>query len=206
LGDVVIAYSKTSIISQAIMLLGHKPIQTLDNADDLVISAEQAFDILLPAVLGTGNWRFAIKIEQLVLSTEVPPLQTGWNQIYLLPAGYLKNIRIIPQNYAFEIYSNSQIWCNWGTQSPVYMEFAYVPPIPTIPATFIKYFVYEIATHLALCNAQKPDYMNVLKSERDIQWAIAAATDAQNRPNFVQWEIPMLVKRNISGIVGPQIG
>jgi hypothetical protein len=200
------AYSKTSIISLAVMLLGHNPIQTLDNADDLVISAEQAYDILLPSVLATGNWRFSIKIEQLVLSTQIPPLQTNWQNIYLLPAGYLKNIRIIPQNYVYEIYSNSQIWCNWGTQSPIFMEFAYLPPLATIPAPFINYFIYEIACFLCLSSAQKPDYFTALQTQKQIQWAIAAAADAQNRPQFVERQIPMLTKRNIGGIIGPQIG
>ena len=200
------AYSKTSIISLAVQLLGHKPIQTLDDADDLVISAEQAYDILLPSVLATGNWRFAMQIQQLVLSTEVPPPQTNFNQIYLLPAGYLKNIRIIPQNYVYEIYSNNQIWCNWGTQSPIYMEFAYVPALATIPAYFINYFIYEIATFLCLSSAQKPDYFAALEAKKEKQWAIAAAADSQNRPQFVQWEIPMLTKRNVTGIIGPQIG
>ena len=148
------AYTKTSIISLAVMLLGHKPIQTLDNADDMVISAEQAFDILLPSVLATGNWRFSMKIQQLVLSTEIPPTQTNWTQIYLLPAGYLKNIRIIPQNYVYEIYSNNQIWCNWGTQSPIFMEYAYLPEIAQLPAVFVNYFIYEIATFLCLSTAQ----------------------------------------------------
>lgn len=200
------AYTKTSIISLAVMLLGHAPIQTLEDADDLVTSASQAFDILLPSVLGTGNWRFAIKIEQLVLSTQVPPLQTNFTQIYLLPSGYLKNIRIIPQNYDYEIYSNSQIWCNWGVDSPFYMEFAYQPPISTIPAVFVNYFIYEIASFLALANAQQPSYYGSLVTALNKQWAIAAAADAQNRPQWVQWEIPMLVKRNITGIIGNQIG
>jgi hypothetical protein len=200
------AYSKVSIISLAVQLIGHAPIQTLDNADDVVVSAEQAFDILLPAILSRGNWRFAIQIQQLVLSTEVPPPQTNWQQIYLLPAGYLKNIRIIPQNYVYEIYSNSQIWCNWGTQSPIFMEFAYQPALATIPASFIEYFIYEIACFLMLPSAQKPDYFAALKEERKEKWAIAAAADSQNRPQFVQWEIPMLTKRNITGIIGPQIG
>ena len=200
------AYSKTSIISLAVMLLGHKPIISLDNADDLVTAAEQAFDVLLPSVLATGNWRFSIKIEQLLLSTEIPPLQTNWTQIYLLPAGYLKNIRIIPQNYVYEIYSNNQIWCNWGTLSPVYMEFAYLPEIATLPPWFVNYFIYEIAMFLSLSSAQKPDYFSALVSQKNVQWAIAAAADAQNRPQFVQWEIPMLTKRNITGIIGPQIG
>lgn len=200
------AYSKTSIISLAVQLLGHSPIQTLDNQDDLVISADQVYDILLPAVLSRGNWRFAVQIQQLVLSTQIPPPQTNWTQIYLLPAGYLKNIRIIPQNYVYEIYSNSQIWCNWGTQSPVYMEYAYLPPLATIPASFIEYFIYEIACFLMLSSAQKPDYFAALKQERQEKWAIAAAADSQNRPQFNEWEIPMLTKRNITGIIGPQIG
>lgn len=200
------AYTKTSIISLAVMLLGHKPIQTLDPADDMVIAAEQAFDILLPSILSTGNWRFSIQIQQLVLSTEVPPPQTNFNQIYLLPAGYLKNIRIIPQNYVYEIYANNQIWCNWGTQSPIYMEFAFLPEIAQLPGYFINYFIYEIAGFLCLANAQKPDYYNSIITQKNVQWAIAAAADAQNRPQFVEWEIPMLTKRNITGIIGPQIG
>jgi hypothetical protein len=200
------AYSKTSIISLAVMLLGHKPIQTLDDADDMVIAASQAFDILLPSVLATGNWRFSMKIQQLVLSTEIPPTQTNWTQIYLLPAGYLKNIRIIPQNYDYEIYSNNQIWCNWGTQSPIFMEYAYLPEIPQLPASFVNYFIYEIATFLCLSTAQKPDYFQALEAKKNVQWAIAAAADAQNRPQFVEYQIPMLTKRNITGIIGPQIG
>jgi hypothetical protein len=201
-----LAYTKTSIISLAVMALGHKPIQSLSNADDMVIAAEQAFDILLPSVLATGNWRFSIKISQLTLSTETPPLQTNWTQIYLLPPGYLKNIRIIPQNYVYEIYSNNQIWCNWGTESPIFMEYAYQPPIDQLPPWFINYFIYEIASFICLSSAQKPDYFNAIEKKKNTQWAIAAAADAQNRPQFVEYNIPMLDKRNITGIIGPQIG
>ena len=188
------------------MLLGHKPIITLDQPDDMVIAAEQAFDVLLPSILSTGNWRFAMQIQQLVLSTQVPPTQTNFQQIYFLPAGYLKNIRIIPQNYVYEIYSNSEIWCNWGTQSPIFMEFAYLPNIATLTPSFVNYFIYEIASFISLSSAQKPEFFAALEQKKNTQWAIAAATDAQNRPNFVQWEIPMLTKRNITGIIGPSIG
>lgn len=200
------AYSKTSIISLAVMLVGHAPIQTLDGQDDLVTAAEELYDILLPSVLATGNWRFAITITQLSLSTQVPPPQTGWQNIYLLPAGYLKNIRIIPQNYVYEIYSNSEIWCNWGTATPIYMEYAYQVPEATFTASFVNYFIYEIACALCLTSAQKPDYFSALVAQKNIQWAIAAAADSQNRPQYNEWEIPMLTNRNITGIIGPQIG
>ena len=200
------AYSKTTIVSLAVMLLGHKPIQTLDNADDLVTSAEQAFDILLPSVLSTCNWRFAIQIQQLSLSPEVPPLLTNFQNIYYLPAGYLKNIRIIPNNYVYEIYTNSQIWCNWGTETAVFMEYAFLPPISQLPASFVHYFIYEIAAFLALSSAQKPDYYQTLEAKRISQLAVAAAADAQNRPQSSQVDIPMLNRRNITGIIGPQCG
>jgi len=196
------AYTKTSIISLAAQLLGHKPVQTLDNADDLIITLEQAFDILLPSVLSTGNWRFSIQIQQLTISTQTPPVQTGWQNIYLLPSGYLKNIRIIPQNYQYEIYQNSQIYCNWGTETPVFMEYAFMPDVSQLTATFINYFIYELAMFPALASAQKPDYFAALETKRISQLAIAAATDAQNRPQFSQVNFPMINMRNITGVIG----
>jgi hypothetical protein len=200
------AVSKTSIISLAVMLMGHKPIKNLDNADDLVIAAEQAYDILLPSVLSTGNWRFSMQIQQLSLSPIIPPIQTNWQNVYYLPSGYLKNIRIIPQNYVYEIYAGGLIYCNWGTLTPVFMEYAFLPDVSQIPMVFINYFIYEIAAFLALSNAQKTDYFNALEAKRITQLAIAAATDAQNRPQFSQVDIPVLNKRNITGIIGNQIG
>lgn len=200
------AVTKTSIVSLALMLLGHKPIITLDDPDDITIAAEQAYDILLPSVLSSGNWRFSMQIQQLSLSPIIPPPQTNWQNVYYLPSGYLKNIRIIPQNFVYEIYAGGLIYCNWGTQTPVYMEYAFLPDVSQLPPWFINYFIFEIAAFLALSNAQKPDYYNVLEGKRVRQLAMAAATDAQNRPQFSQVDIPMLNKRNITGIVSNVIG
>jgi hypothetical protein len=200
------AQSKTNILSLAVMLLGHSPIQTLDNADDLVTSAEQAYDLLLPSVISNGNWRFAMTISQLSLSPLIPPIETNWQNIYYLPAGYLKNIRIIPNNYVYEIYSGGLIYCNWGTLTPVFMEYAFLPDVSQLPPYFVNYFIYEIACFLGLSSAQKPDYYTVLEAKRIYQLAMAAATDAQNRPQFSQVDIPVLNKRNITGIIGPVYG
>lgn len=197
------AYTKTSIVSLAVMLLGHKPIQSLDNADDLVTAAEQAYDILLPGVLATGNWRFSMQISQLTLTSIIPPIQTGWQNVYLLPSGYLKNIRIIPQNYQYEIYANNLIYCNWGTQSEVFMEYAFLPDTSQLPAWFVNYFIYEIASFLCLSSAQNPSYFSAIESKKNIAWAIAASADAQNRPQFSQVVFPVINQRFISGIMGP---
>lgn len=200
------ATTKTSIINLAVILLGHKPIQTLDNADDLVTAAEQAYDMLLPSVLAQGNWRFAVQIQQLTLSPIIPPIDTNWQNVYYLPAGYLKTIRIIPNNYVYDIYSGGLIYTNWGSSTPIFMEFVFQPDPSLFPFYFVNYFIYEIAGMLALSSAQKPEYATYLEGMRIKMMAIAHAIDCQNRPQFSQRDIPMLNNRNITGIIGPQIG
>ena len=198
------AVNKTSIVSQAVQIMGHKPIQTLDQADDMVIAAEQAYDMLLPAVLSAGNWRFATQIAQLSKSVETPPPNTYWTSIYLLPAGYLKNTRIWPQNFDYEIYENNRLYTNWGGQA-MYMEYMFVPDVSRLTPLFINYFVYEIAALLALSTAQKPEYYQVIEAKRIQMWALAAAADAQNRPNFSQVNFPVLGQRDIGGLIGNAI-
>ena len=192
--------SKTVMISNAISVLGHKPIITLDNADDITISAEQAFDMLLPSVLAMGNWRFAVQIAQLSKSVEVPPSGSNWTSIYYLPAGYLKNIRVYPQNYAYEIYENNKLYTNWSDN--VWMEYVFQPDVSKLPPQFVQYFTMEIAAYLCLSNAQKPEYYNLIESKRIQTLAMAAATDAQNRPNFSQVDFPVLSNRYIGGVIG----
>lgn len=192
--------TKTVIISNAISVLGHKPIITLDDADDLVVAAEQAFDMLYPSVLAMGNWRFATQIAQLSKSVEVPPSGSNWSTVYLLPAGYLKNIRVYPQNYAYEIYENNKLYTGWN--GAVWMEYIFQPDVSKLPPQFVQYFTMEIAAYLALSNAQKPEYYNVIEGRRIQALAMASATDAQNRPNFSQVDFPVLSNRNIGGIIG----
>lgn len=193
------AITKTQIISLAVTQLGHKPVTSLDNADDLVVAAEQAYDILLPSVLSSGNWRFAMQIQQLSRSPDVPPVGVPWTSIYLLPSGYLKNIQIFPNNYAYEIYQNSQIYSNWNGN--YWMEFAFQPNEAELTPSFVNYFVYEIAAYLALSNAQKPEYYATLEQKRITALAMAAATDAANRPNFSQIIFPALAQRHIGGLI-----
>lgn len=173
--------TKVVIISNAITMLGHKPIITLDddNRDDLVIAAEQAFDFLLPASITENGWRFACRLTQLnKVNAEVP--LAGWHAVYQMPAGWLKTIRMHPHTYAYEVFENDKIYANFA--GPVYMEHCFMPDISRLPPWFTKYFVFELAAYLALSNAQKADFYGALEAKRSHQMAIAMAIDAQNRP------------------------
>jgi hypothetical protein len=188
------AITKVQIISAAIGLLGHKPIQTLSptDSDDLTLAADEVYDWKLPSALSKTDWRFAIQIAQLSEVTGESVPGDWWDTIWNLPAGYLKTIRVYPQNYAWEIYENLKIYAQWDTSQEVYMEYVFQPDVSRLPYYFIDYFVYELASYLALSNAQKPEYFNVLEQKRNTQLAIASAIDSQNRPQRTQVHFPML--------------
>jgi len=191
--------TKVQIISNALAILGHAPIVTLDDGDDLTVSAEQAFDMLLPSVLCQSNWRFAVQIQQLSLTVETLPSNIGWKYVYLLPADFLKTIRVIPQSYDWEIFENKKIYAN--ISSEFYMEYVFQPTPDLLPPYFVNYFVFEIAAYLALSNAQKPEYYNVLESKRTLLQGMAAAADSQNRPQSSQVDFPVLSNRSVAGSI-----
>jgi hypothetical protein len=196
------ANSKESMVSNAITLLGHAPIVSFEGGDQMVVAAEQAFDMLLPAVLAQNNWRFATQIQQLSQSVEVPP--TPWKTIYLLPAGWLKTLRVYPNIYVWDIYENSKIYAQF--QGTWWMEYTFMPDVSKLPPHFVQYFVYEIAAYLALSSAQRPDYYAQLEAKRISSYAMCAAVEAQNRPQFTQATFPVLNNRMLGTIIGNQVG
>ncbi len=193
--------SKVNIISNAISMLGHAPIVSLINGDSMVVSAEQAFDMLLPAILAQNNWRFATQIQQLSESIETPPLP--WQTIYLLPAGWLKTIRVYPNIYVWDIYENSKIYAQY--QGEWFMEYVFVPDVNLLPAHFTYYFTFEIAAYLALSSAQQSSYFAALEAKRITAYAMCAAVEAQNRPNFTQVTFPVLNNRQLGTIIGNSV-
>jgi hypothetical protein len=190
--------SKVQVISNSISILGHAPIITLDDGDDLVVAAEQAYDLLLPSVLSQSNWRFAVQIQQLSLTTETLPDEIPWKYVYSLPADFIKTIRVIPQSYDWEIFENNKIYSN--ISSAFYMEYVFQPTESLVPLYFWHYFTHEVAAYLSLSNAQKPEFYSAIESKRTLLLSMAAAADAQNRPQSSQVDFPMLSSRAISGL------
>ena len=195
------ATSKVSIISNAITLLGHAPITSLDDGDQMVVAAEQAFDMLYPGALSRNNWRFATQIQQLSELTETAPFP--WQTIYALPAGWLKTIRVYPNIYVWDIYENSKIYAQYS--GDFYMEYVFQPDISKLPAHFVEYFVIEIAAYLALSNAQRADFYAPLEQKRILSLAMCAAIEAQNRPQFTQATFPVLNNRQLGTIIGNSV-
>ncbi len=188
--------TQTQVISNALCLIGNKPVlTTAGNISDIVQAAVQAYNFLINSVLSKGPWRFAIKIAQLPQLVEVPPV-SEWNYIYQLPGDYLKLIRLYPHNYAYEMFAGNQMYSN--INSDMFLEYVFLPEQTAYPDYFNQYFVYELACYLALASAQSPQYYAPLRAERDYQMAVAMAADAQNRPSTPLMSQPIISNRYVA--------
>lgn len=192
------AFSRVQIISHALTLMGRKPVSSLVNQGDLVNCADQAFDLLLATALSTCSWRFAATIATLNKLNETP--EGGyWKYSYALPSDYLKLLRLYPQTYNFELFSDKRLYSNIDNSNVnFYIEYIFQPDAGKLPAYFVKYFALELASHLALSNAQVPDYIQELERRRVIQLSIAQAADAQNRPQTSIQSHPIVSRRSIT--------
>lgn len=192
------ALTEVQIISNALLQLGHEGISSLESGDQLVQAAISAYRLKLPSVLSSGNWRFAVQIQELAQLPEPPPVP--WKTTYALPAGFLKTIRLYPNIYVWDIYADFKIYSYYN--GPLLMEYVFQPDVSRLPAHFVDYFTYEISAYLALTNAQKTDYFTALEGKRMQMMALANAIETQNRPQFSQVNIPVLNMRYIGGLIG----
>ncbi len=190
--------TRVQIISQALTVMGKKPIMNLINQSDIANAADASFDYLLQSVISKYFWRFATLI--VVLSQNVvAPIGGYWRYSYQLPADYLKLVHLWPQQWDFEIYQNSHLYANFNNQGqPLYLEYQNTPLVENFPPYFQEYFIYEISAYLALSNAQMADYYEALKKDRDFLLAVAQCADAQNRPQTPLQSQPMLSRRFVT--------
>ena len=85
------------------------------------------------------------------------------------------------------------------------MEYVFLPDISNLPAHFIPLIVTEIAYYLSTATAFKADFAKVLAQEKTMAFAMAAAIEAQNRPQFSLQTFPVLDNRNLGTIIGNSI-
>ena len=190
--------TRVQIISQALTIMGLKPIQNLLNQSDIVTAADQAFDMLLPNIISKHFWRFATTIAQLNRLVAVP-IGGYWKFAYQLPADYLKFVHLWPHNYDFDMYQNHQMYSNFDDSfTPLFLEYTFLPVVVNLPDYFTQYFILELATYLSLSNAQYLQYFQILEPKRQTELAQALAADCQNRPQTPLQSMPMLTRRFVS--------
>jgi len=193
------ALTKVQVISNALTIMGKKPITSLANADGLTTAMEQAFDYKYLTALESGFWRFATTIVQLSLDVNVP-IGGYYLYSYTLPANFQKLVHLWPNFYNWDIYENSKLYTNYNSTNgqPLYLEYVFNVDYSLVPNYFWDFFIYELALYAALSNAQSVQYHQVLLPLRDKAFGVAQAMDCQNRPQFPLQSAPMITRRFVS--------
>jgi hypothetical protein len=192
------ALTKVQIISAALQVLGKKGISSL-GLDDISNSAETAFDFLLPAELQATQWRFASTLQRLSQVVITLPPEIPWSYVYALPGDYLKLITLYPAGCEFEIYKQNQVYTN--ISSSIWLEYVYLVDAVDLPAYFVKYFIYALASWLCATNAQNPALTASIKQDMKDFKMEAMAIDANNRPQTPIQSRPMISNRFVSTVV-----
>lgn len=168
--------SKVKLISDALVLLGEKPLESLsDNRYGATVGAN-IFERLYEALLQSNRWRFACTKGALSQLVDAP--LNEWTYAYQLPSDMLLPIGVFPacpyEIYADHLYTNA---------SSVELDYMFKPEVSELPAYFALLLTYELAQ-----NMSKP----ITESDGTAQWwgrayvaqrDRAMFADAQGRPN-----------------------
>jgi hypothetical protein len=138
--------SKVSIISNAFVLLGKKPITVLNNQKPAHSAASSLYDLLLPDMLSKCPWRSAMTNQTLSRINEEPNNSTEWGYQFQLPTDP-KMILLynVTPTMNYQIYQD-RLYCNY---LDVRVDYVFEPSSEHFPAYFVMLMVYTIAYHLA---------------------------------------------------------
>lgn len=137
--------SKIDLISNALILIGDTPINSLEGGTRRETVANNLYDGIVQNELTKHRWTFARKQVQISKLTDTPADPNGWSSIYQLPTDLLFLITVTPdanyQVYGDKLYSNSS--------QALYADYIYSAPESEWPAHFAKVIEYALAMDFA---------------------------------------------------------
>lgn len=176
--------SKLQLISDALVLLGEKPLTALtDNRYGATVGT-RLFDRIYENELQSNRWRFAVKKAALDALSEDP--LNEWQNAFELPADMLMPIGVYPAA-PYEIYG-AALYTNADS---VEMDYLFKPTIDDtiasssdgIPAYFTQLLTYALARDMVKPITESDSGVQVFEAKYIRQRDRALFADAQGRPN-----------------------
>tara|TARA_R110000868_G_scaffold62726_6_gene189447 strand:+ start:1182 stop:1739 length:558 start_codon:yes stop_codon:yes gene_type:complete len=169
--------SKIGLISNALILIGDTPINSLTGGTRAQQVAANLYDNIVQNELTKHRWGFAKKKAQISLTTEVP-VDNEWSSIYQLPSDMLFLIKLYPstryQMYGDKIYTD--------TSSALYADYVYNTPESEWPVYFAKMIEYALARDFATSVRDSAAARDQMSAEYLNQSRMARYTDSQQYP------------------------
>jgi hypothetical protein len=192
-------FTKDQIVSRSLTILGKGPISTIANGGDIAAALSEGYDFIYPKEITEGAWRFAVKYDQLSQVALVTiPNEIPYNYVYQLPTDLLFLWRLWPRTLDFQIYED-WLYANIGGAQALYAEYRFLPNILNVPMYFSNYLAYALAADYAMPVTNNERYIEVIKSQAEMERAKAMAIDAQQHPNLGIQDQPYIEVRGGGG-------
>lgn len=148
-----------SICSDALILLGAKPISSFNDGTDESNACDRLYPDVRDMTLSVYPWSFAYKKTQLAQLITTPT--TEWKYEYQLPGDRLGNPRAVfttSNAYArpfkeWEIIGDKLM----TNETTVYIDYPYQTPEFAMPQYFVQLLKYMMAWHLAYPITEQQD-------------------------------------------------
>jgi hypothetical protein len=148
-----------SICSDALILLGAKPISSFNDGTDESNTCDRLYSDVRDMTLSMYPWSFAYKKVQLSRLITTPT--TEWRYEFQLPGDRLGNPRAV---YTSNV-ANSRPLKDWEIQGDklltneltIYIDYPYQTPEFAMPQYFVQLLKYMMAWHLAYPITEQQD-------------------------------------------------
>ena len=168
--------SKIDIISNALLLIGHGSISSLDPDQGAGATVGAAlFDTTLEYMLSTTYWRFSMKQQQLNRLTAAP--LNNWQYAFQLPTDLITLYRVEPrtgyQIFGDLLYTNS---------AELAADYSFKPEAEGLPVYFVQAMQYKLAADFAISITNDTQKNALYENKYRQEVKIAMAADAKNHP------------------------
>jgi hypothetical protein len=169
--------TKIEISSNALMLIGDKPISSFTDSGAGATVAANLYRSTYESVLSTHPWSFALKEQKLSKLSQTPDPLTNFNSAFQLPGDLVRLWAILPHsNY---IIVGSLVYTN---QNDLLARYIYAPDETVLPPHFVKSLEYKLASEFAISITEDNAMAELYEKKFRMKVAEARAVDSQSRP------------------------
>lgn len=166
--------SSVKLASNGLLLLGHQPIASFEEASTGAQVASNLYETSYLSTLTTYRWRFAAKKVKLARLSAVP--LNGFSYQFQLPSDFLYLIKPLSSNwelYEDKLYTNS---------SEEEIDYIYRVNEDKLPAYFAKAFEFFLALQFAIPITGDLNKAAAMQRMYEAEMRKAKYADATQRP------------------------
>lgn len=172
--------NKYALASEALVLVGHKPIASFEGPSSGEIAASTLYDATVEELLGLHRWRFNAKAAQLSRLAAEPV--TEWSAAYELPATcmVIYAVQVRGCDIEFDRYAD-EIHCDADATDVVVLIYGYGAAEERWPPYFTALARSKLAAVFAIPVADSEEKASLYEGKFIRQLTNAKTLDSQGR-------------------------